>query len=77
MRSTHMKFIINKCENSAANTKCTTDTAAIKTFVDDLQVDMWVMHEKMDFLDRIKKPTFKLNDVLTSMICDSDAKTVD
>ena len=45
--------------------------------MEDIQIDMWVMQEKMDFLDRIHKPTFKYNDVLSSVLLDGTRKVID
>lgn len=77
MISSHLIFKAEKCDKTKRSDCEYADDDAFNDFVEDVQIDMWVMQEKMDFLDRNGRPTFKYNDVLSTTILDGTKKIIE
>lgn len=38
----------------------------IETFIQDIQVDNWIIYKMMNFTDRLAEPTFLVQDIIDS-----------
>lgn len=75
MKSQFYRFRVEQCDRSQAGNTCASD-AETRDFVSDIQLDTWIAYEKMDFLDYEGKPTFLVQEVVSSTLLDYDSTII-
>ena len=75
MISTGYKFRVEYCDFRNSSKNCASENE-IRDFVSDIQLDTWIAHEKMDFLDYVQKPTFFVTSLVSSSLLDYDSNVI-
>lgn len=71
MFSKMLEFKIEKCDYNNASAGCHEETL-VKDFINDIHVDTWAIHPKIDFKERSYPPTYLFVDLLSSVVLNDD-----